>query len=348
MAFLNFENHPLWLNLAILVAGAIAVWLAGTRIARYADIIATRSGAGHVMVGLVLLGTVTSLPEIAIIIFSASGDASLLAINNVLGGISLQKAMLAAVDGMIGKDALTVVAASPAMLLQGVLGILLLALVAAAIVVGDVLFLGVGAWCWAILAMYVFSIWQIAQLERRQTWVAEEVGQQSPPKSEQETGQENGSLMPLVLKTIGAGAVILVAGFLLSRTGEAIAEQTGLGLSFVGAVLLAVVTSLPDLSTIVSSVRLHRYEMAMADILGGTLFNTLLIFLVDVVHQGKPVLNEANDFSLFASLIGIVLSVILLVGLIERKNRTIVHMGIDSLVILATYFGGLFLLYQLR
>lgn len=74
----------------------------------------------------------------------------------------------------------------------------------------------------------------------------------------------------------------------------------------------------------------------------------MLIFFVDAVYSGGPVLNEVGTFSLFAALLGIVVTTVYLAGLIERKDRTILRMGIDSLVVIAAYAGGLVVLYTLR
>lgn len=355
MDLLNFQSQPLWLNLALFAAAASVVWLTGSRVAGYADIIATRTGIGHAAAGLLLLGGITSLPEAAVSVFSAIGGNPSLAVNNMLGGVAMQKAILAAVDGMVGKDALTVIAASQIVLLQGVLTILMLALAAIAITVGDHAIGGVGAGSWSLLAMYLFSVWMVSRAQRNKTWTpydadpqaAAGVSERNQPATAG-ASHEEAPLRIVILKTLVAAALILAAGFLLSRTAEALAEQTGLGLSFVGAVLLAFSTSLPELSTVIGALRLHQYEMAISDILGTNLFNIMLIFLIDAVYRDGPVLNEVDTFSVFTALLGIVLAVIYLIGLLERRNRTIFRMGIDSLAILAVYLGGLFLLYQLR
>lgn len=345
----DFGQYPLWTNFAIFALSAAAVWLSGTRVSRYADAIARITGIGHMAVGLVLLGGVTSLPEIAVALFSASTGNPVLAVNNLLGGVAMQKAVLAASDALIGKDALTVVVSSPALLLQGALSILLLAVVAAAIAVRDIAVAGIGLWTWGILALYLYSIWMLSVAAGRQPWRPAEdslPGPQNGPPGD--AGRDNGSLRTVAVKTVVAAAIILAAGFLLSQTGDAIAVQTGLGQSFVGAVLLGFATSLPEISTVVSAMRLRQYEMAISDILGTNLFNVALIFLVDAVYPGAPVLNEVGRFSLFLSLLGILLTTIYLVGLIERRNRTVARMGIDSLATLLAYGTGLFLLYRMR
>jgi cation:H+ antiporter len=78
------------------------------------------------------------------------------------------------------------------------------------------------------------------------------------------------------------------------------------------------------------------------------LFNVTLVFLIDALYGGGPVLNEVGRFSLFASLMASALGGIYLVGLIERRDRTVARMGIDSFAVLLVYLGGLWLLYRMR
>lgn len=356
MEFLNFKDNSLWINIAVFTVSAVAVWIAGTRITGYADKIATVTGIGHAAVGLVLLAGVTSLPEVAVSVTSAAEGSPALAVNNLLGSIALQITILAIADALIGRDALTSIVGAPIILLQMAMNALLLVLVAVAILTGDRPLFFAGAWTWAMFFMYAFAIWKISKSQGRQHWIAKKTAHQKEAderrkrKQKENSGkdEEDDSLKALAIKTAITGAAILVAGFLLSRTGDAIAQQTGLGQSFVGAVLIAISTSLPELSSVIAAVRLSRYEMAISDIFGTNLFNVGMIFLVDAVYRDGLVVNELGPFSLFASLLGIALASIYLVGLIERRDRTVARMGIDSFAVLLCYIGGLFILYQLR
>ncbi len=354
MELLDFKNHPLALNAGVFAVCTVLVWLSGWRIAQYADRFASATGLGHAVVGMVVLAGLTSLPEMAVTFSAALSDSPKLAANNLLGSIAMQITVLALADAMIGRKALTVVAGNALVLLQTTMNVLLLVMVALAIAVGDRAFLGAGLWSWALAFAYLLAMWTIAQAGGHDQWTARRTQRQrerqasgdddaqAPPPSGEEP------VRPLVLKLAAAGAVILVTGFLLSQTGEAIAEQTGLGNSFVGAVFVAVATSLPETSSVVSSMRRRRYEMALSDIFGTNLYNILLLFLVDLLYSGGPALNEVGRFSLVGSLLGALLAAIFLVGLIERKDRTIARMGVDSLLVIVVYFGGLVLLYQLR
>lgn len=355
----DFDGFPLWLNLAVFAAAAGVVWLAGFRISRYADLISEQTGIGHATVGLVLLGTLTALPEAAVTVSSALAGNAELAVNNILGSLAINVAILALADAAIGKDALTSVIPDPSVLLQGTLSLLLLALVAAAVVAGDILLLGIGAWSWGIAVLYAASIWIVANTQGRYPWRAsgedwQRHGYGDPRDSDpggpktKERDAPGPSLWRTLAKTAVAGTAILGAGFLVSRSGEAIAVQTGLGSSFMGAVFVAVSTSLPEVSTVLSAVLIRRYLLAVADIFGANLFNLGLVFVIDATYDGGPALNQVGRFSVFAALLGIVVTALFLAGLIERRDKTILRMGYDSVAVLAAYAGGLFVLYRLR
>ena len=99
---------------------------------------------------------------------------------------------------------------------------------------------------------------------------------------------------------------MLVAGTVLVATGEAIATQTSLGSSFVGATLIASTTSLPELSTTIGAVRLRAYSMAFANIFGSNAIMVALLFLTDVVHRDGPILELVDRSAAFAATVGIV------------------------------------------
>lgn len=352
MELLSFSSNPLAVNAAVFCVSAIVVWIAGTKVAHYADALAVATGVGHATVGLLLLAGITSLPEVAVALSSAAAGAPTLSVNNLLGGVAMQIAILAVADAVIGRQALTVIAGTPLLLLQGTATVLLLLVFAAGIVAGDRPLLGAGLWSWGLLALYLLSIWTIANAQGSRVWLVhrtqEQAEQAGGPQEPPDQPAAGGRLKPLSLKLAAGAAAILAAGFVLSRTGDAIAAQTGLGRNFVGAVFLALSTSLPEISAVLAAVKLQRYEMAISDIFGTGLFNVALVFLVDAVHGGAPVLNEVGQFSLFAAVTAAVLVCIYLVGLIERRDRTVARMGIDSLAVLLVYGGSLAILYHLR
>lgn len=349
---IEFSKLGLAANLAIFAVAATIVWMAGVRITHYANVISVRTGMGQALVGMVLLGGVTSLPEVAVAVSAAAHGEAALAVNSVLGGISMQVAILAVADMAIGKKALTAVVPNPVVFLQGAFKVFLLSVVASAIVVGDVPFLGVGLWMWLLLFLCGFAMWTLANARGRRPWrvVDDEdlEGQERQQAENQARHDASRDLSATIAGAVVAAAVILAAGYVLSRTGDAIAQQTGLGESFVGAVFVAIATSLPEVSTVMTAARAGLYTMAVSDIFGTNLFDVTLLFVIDAVAAGDPVLNSAGRFSTFAAIIGITVTMMFVAGVAERRDRTILRMGIDSVGVLVTYLGGLVILYFLR
>lgn len=343
---ISFEGMSLWILIAGFVVSAGAVFMAGTRLSRYADAIARQTGIGHALIGVVLLGGVTSLPEIAVSGSAAFGGHAALAVNNLLGGFTMQVTVLALADIAIRKGALTAAVPDPIALLQGTLGILLIALTVVGLAVGDVAFAGAGLWTWAVAAVFVYAIRTILRVEKNPSWQV--IGEPPSPEIDEPDPGKEFKGAGLVAMTCLAALFILIAGYVLSSTGEVLAERSGLGDSFFGAVFVAITTSLPEISTVLAAVRLGRYVMAVSDIFGTNLFDIGVIFIADLAYPGGPILNQTGTFAIVAGLLGILVTAIYLAGLIERRDLSIAGIGVDSLAVVATYLGGIGLLYGLR
>lgn len=350
MLGIPFADLPLAVNGLLFASGAAAVWFAGTRLSIYVDALAERTGIGRALLGLVLLAGITSLPEAVTSLFSAAAGNPALAVNNLLGGIVMQTAILAAADVAVGRRSLSYFTPQPELLLQGILLMVLLALALAGIVAGEALVVaGVGAWTALIAALYLLMLRIVARFEGSRHWrpvdlpdelMAEETG--GGPSRPRWSPRRIG------LAIAGVGLLIVAAGTLLVGTSDAIAAQTGLGSSFVGATLLATSTSLPELSTTLAAVRLRAYSMAFANIFGSNAIMAAFLFLTDVAFTEGPILDTVDRSGAFAAAAGIAVTGVYLVGLILRDRRVFLRMGVDSLVVLVGYALTLAGLYALR
>jgi cation:H+ antiporter len=348
------ESLPMWMLGLVFSIAAGAVWLAGTRLARYVDGISEKTGLGRAFTGMLLLGGITSLPEVAAVSTSAAvGDAPL-AVNNLLGTASINLMLLAFADIFYGRDALTSAAATPATLMQGVLSMLLASGVAMIATIGDIAILGVGVGSATLAFGCVAALWISANFETRNVWevvgrppLAESLRSGSKSDEKEEAGAnpgEDSSLRTLILATAVTAAVILAGGFFLSVSAGAIAARTGIASGMIGFLLVGLSTSLPELSSVVAAVRLRRYDMAVGDIFGTNLFNIALITLADAFYRGEPVLTLAGRFETIGALLAVLLTGIFIVGLLERWNRTILRMGVDASAAVLVFGGGIVLL----
>ncbi|HZW17027.1 MAG TPA: sodium:calcium antiporter [Brevundimonas sp.] len=337
---------PTWVLVAVFIFAASAVWVSGARLTRIVDGLALRTGMGHAFAGMLLLAGITSLPETATVGVAAGSGSPNLALANLLGSSAINVLLLAALDPLIGRGAMTGFIARPSTMLQGVLSTMILVTAAAAMIIGDVPVLGVGVWTIVLAALALGAFRLSSSYEGRTPWIPAE------PRDGHD-GREEGlfsddrSTRTLWLSVVGLGAVIFAAGALLSWSGDAIAVQSGLGQSFVGFLLVGFSTSLPEVTTIVVAYRLGRYEMAVGDIFGTNIFNTGLLLLADAAHRGEPVLNLAGPFEAVAALLGALMTCVFLLGLLERRDRTILRMGYDSAAVIVLFLAGAVLLYPL-
>ena len=120
--------------------------------------------------------------------------------------------------------------------------------------------------------------------------------------------------------------------------------QTGFGTGMVGFALIGVATSMPELSTIITAIRRRRYEMAFGQVLGTNFINLSLILLADAVFSGGPVIEELGRFEIVSALLGAALIGFFLVGLLERRDATMLGMGYDSFAVILLFVGGLLVL----
>jgi len=346
MPLSDAQDFPIWVNALVFLVAAVLVWGTGTRLTRYTDAISERTGMGQAFAGMLFLGVITSLPEVANTITASAIGNPALAINNLLGSAAINILLLAVADAFVGRDAVTSVVAKPSTLMMGTLCMLVLIAAAMAATVGDVPVLGVGLWALGLCAISIGGFWLSAGYDRRAPWIVKD-RDDTPEKGGDPTPQA-APLGPLVAKGAVAGTVIFAAGYALSQTGDALAVQTGIGTGMVGFALIGLATSLPELSTIVTALRIRRYEMAFGQVLGTNFVNLSLILLADAVFAGGPVTNELGTFEAVSALLGAALIGVFLVGLLERRNPTVMRMGFDSLAVMLLFGGGLVLLYLLQ
>jgi cation:H+ antiporter len=116
--------------------------------------------------------------------------------------------------------------------------------------------------------------------------------------------------------------LVCIGGYLIVLSTEHIAESTGASQSFLGFTLVAFATSLPEMSTTIAASRRGHGITAASNIFGSNGFDVALLALVAAVASG-PMFADALIPSLFAASLGMLVTAIYLVGLLERQDRTV-------------------------
>lgn len=346
-----FKDIPLLPTIILFAGAAVGVWIAGSKLSVYADEISDRKNIGKAIMGLVFLAAATELPEVVTTFAAAMQGNAALVLNNMFGGITLQTAILVVADIVAVGSALTFYPRKSTTALEAALLALLLTFLLAIILVGEVeIIWHVGAGSIAIAFAYLLSIYLLRRSDRKIAWVPVEFPEESKKQTDHLKARSSASLLysQLIFRFAAASFVILICGVVLVGTAENIASQTGLGSSFIGVTLLAGATSLPELSTTISAVRLGAYTMAISNIFGSNLIMLVLLLPADLLYMNGAILRSVDRSAQFALIAGILVTIVYLIGLLVRSKRRILGMGIDSFVVVCLYGATLVILYQLR
>ena len=138
--------------------------------------------------------------------------------------------------------------------------------------------------------------------------------------------------------------IILFAGTKLARYGDALAEKTRLGHIWIGLLLLAFITSVPELATGISAVALVKIpDLAIGTIMGSCIFNLLIVALLDAVYRQAPILSKVSPNHLMSVAMGILLIALAAVSIFfgeEISGLVLGWIGIPSILAIVLYLVG--------
>ncbi|MDX3905721.1 MAG: hypothetical protein QHC78_08550 [Pigmentiphaga sp.] len=348
-----FQGYSLAAVAAVFIAAAAAIWYAGIRLVDATDILDDRWRLGEALGGTLLLAIATNLPELAITASAAwSGNVGV-AVGNILGGIAIQTVILAVLDfRMQNGGPLTRRAASLPLILEGlavvaILGVCIMATQLPPSLIFDRLTPGPVL----VALVWIAGVWLIGRANEQSP--ADPSGEPGPgalqaawvdgtPSRRSSPSVSGGSTARAVWIFIGASVVTLVAGVILERASDVIAERTGMSGVLFGATVLAAATALPELSTGLRAIAKGDYRLAVSDIFGGNAFLPVL-FLLATLLSGQAVLPRASESDIYLAGLGILLTCVYLAGLVFRPSHriTAARIGPDSLAALVFYGVGM-------
>jgi len=330
-------HGPLIPFLALLSVSAL-IFLVASRLSRHADAIADETGLGGLWIGTVLLAASTSLPEVLTGLNAALLDAPDIGVGDIFGANMANMMILAVMDLVFARRrVLDQVDKGHAQF--GLLGILLMVMAGIGIIAGGWGRIGhVGLETVMIAAVYLVGIrifYHMAQMKPHLMGTTQAGG---PRRARlREAGMGFG------LGTIG----LLVLTPLLVLSAEAVSLETGISTTFVGTILVGLATTLPELSTTFSAIRLGAFDLAVGNLFGSVMFNMTVLLLMDVVYTRGPLLGFVARDHLLTILLGVTLLTLGIVAILFRGRRRVLPLRFENFLIVATYILGLWLLYTL-
>ncbi|MDZ7851801.1 MAG: sodium:calcium antiporter [Halomonas sp.] len=328
------------LGMALLLFGGctLVIAVAGTRLTGIVDDLADRTGLGEAIAGAVLLGMATSLAGLVVSASAALADRPTLAMSNALGGIAVQTLFLTIADITHRRANLEHAAASLGNLLQGGLLLCLLSLVLVGRFAPEWTLWQVHPVTPLLVIVYLFGLRLVDRSRDNPMWSPAQTRETQPDVPDEQAMKR--SAARLWFSFVALAAMLGVSGWLLERSAAVIAVETGLGQSVVGALMTAVVTSLPELVTSVAAVRRGALTLAVAGIIGGNAFDTLFVAASDIAYRGGSIYHAIPDTVALWVALSLLMTGILLVGMLHRQRQGPAHIGFESVGIIACYLAG--------
>lgn len=310
--------------------------IAAMQLAKYGDIIAVRTRLGGMFIGILLLAGATSLPELLTTVSSVYQGVPNLAAGNLLGSNMFNMFVLAILDMVHRKERLLrKVAMKHA--LSGSLAVFMIGLVVFFILAD----LQISIFWVGLDSLVVVSVYMVAVYLIQGNAIAP-----AQPVVEIEVPPGTPSLRAgLVGFGLAAAGLVIVTPYMVSSSAT-IAEITGLGTTFVGTTLVALVTSLPELVTTLAALRIGADDMAIGNLFGSNLFNMFALGLTDFVYLQGRFLSVIDPAFLLVGMLGLIMTGMALIGNLARLERRVLFLEIDALLLIVVYFLGMWLLYN--
>lgn len=326
---------------------ATLIGIAGYQLSRYGDTIALRTGMSGSWVGLALLATVTSLPELATGISSVTvANAPNLAVGDALGSCVVNLVFLVVIDSIFRKEPLWPHAGQEHVL-AAAFGVLMLGFTLVSLLMGQVKLphspvlttaftqLGFGFTAPVLLGLYLVAMRTVFAYERDHAVAQVDAVDACMP-----------TLRTVIIRFITAASVVAGAGVWLPFVATDLADVMGWNKSFVGSLFVALATSLPELAVTLSAVRIGALDMAIGNLLGSNLFNVAIIAVDDIFYRPGALLAAVSPVHAVTAGSAITMTGLALVGLFFKPTgRVLRFMSWISLGLAAMYLLNTYVLY---
>ena len=325
-----------WTEFAFCV-GLIA--FAGTILVRQGDNIAQLTGLSRSWIGLVLLASATSLPELFAGVSAASlADAPNIAVGTVLGSCVFNLVMLVLMDELSRNEPMYRRIDQGHILTAG-FGVIMIGAAGAFVLLGpeskSFQILHVSLYTPFIIVIYLIAMRAAFHYERR-----------TRAQQDEEVEPLDITLREAVLRYLGATVVVAIAGSWLPFIGQDLAKLMGWQTSFVGTLLIGGATSAPELVVTFSAFRLGAVDMAIGNVLGSNLFDVLILAVDDIFYTKGPLLSSVAPAHAVTAFAAVIMSGMFIVALLYRpETRLRGTIGWVSLSLLVVYVFSSYAIY---
>lgn len=309
---------PLWFDAILITLGLGLLFLGGESLIRGAVSLATRLGLSKLVIGLTVVGMGTSAPELLVSLQAALRGAPDLAVGNVVGSnianILLIMGLGALLSPMVAKTGS--VARDVAVVIVVTIGLWYLAHTGGIDARDGLIMLG----ALGVYLLFVFI------MERR-----------APTVEDVDASKPMHPLMAMVWVSLGLLMLVTGADSLVSGASH-IARHFGVSEAIIGLSLVAVGTSLPELTVTVIAAFRKQGDISLGNLIGSNIFNVLGILGITASVAYLPVNPQITQFDIPVALgVAVMLGVIIIAFKKVGRLSALLFLGLYAL-----YIGWLF------
>lgn len=261
------------------------------RLSYYADLLNKTTNISGVFIGGILLAGITSLPELVTCLSSIFLNNPYLAIGDILGSNFFNIAMMCFFDILFIKTMFYNYTKNRYYLIYV---LLILNYLIMYLFMGGTFNLeifNIGLPSFIIIITYIFYLKNAKEEET---------------KKEVKTTKEH-----VLLKFFLVGLFMVIVSILLTLVVNLIAgKNPNVASSFIGAILLGITTSMPEVTTFIALVKMKSFDLALSDIIGSNLFNLLILAVGDIFLKNKEIYYFVDKESMFLLVFGFILTIL--------------------------------------
>ncbi len=317
---------------------ALVIGVAGYQLSRYGDRIAELTGLSRGWIGLVLVATATSLPELFTGVSAvALADVPNIAVGNILGATVMNLLLIVLLD-FFHRKAPVFTLVSHGHILGAGFAVMMLGLVGFNILLaqqGPQLTLGhVGIYTPVIVLLYLVSLRVVFLYEKGHNHA-----EPQPPG-------DGVTLRGAVLRFMLAALVVVTAALVLPFLAEDMAREMGWARGFVGTLFVALVTTLPEIAVTVAALRLGALDLAIGNLFGSILFNLAILAIDDLFFLEGPLFSHVDPMHAVSALSAVMMTGVAIVGLLYRPaTRLFKTVGWVSLTLFSLYMLNAYVIF---
>jgi cation:H+ antiporter len=333
-----FELISAWIQFAVCL---VFIGWGGFRLSRYGDVIAEKTGMGGTWIGLILMASVTSLPELVTGVSSVTiANTPDIAVGDVLGSCVFNLLIIVVLDFLYRKQSVYTLASQGHVLSAG-FGVVLIGFAGFNVLLsanGTLPALGhVGMYSPIIIVLYAVAMRTVFRYER------EHISATAEGAAERYPGL---TLKQALLNYAGAAGIVITAALWLPFVGKTLAVQMGWQQSFVGTLFVAFATSVPEVAVTIGALRIGAIDMAIANVLGSNLFDILILAIDDILYRPGPLLSFVSPAHAVTAFSAMMMTGVAIIGLLYRpKTRVFKTVGWTSLFLFSLYLLNTYVIY---